>query len=85
VAVDSLTTAIAFYRSVDDDHRRGLVGCRVLDRAHDRVVRARAGVDASRGHVTGGLHVADSLRVSMVGAEYTHVAQMYRRSGCSAG
>ena len=85
LAVDSLSTAIAFYRSIDDDHRRGLVGCRVLDRAHDRVIRARAGVDASRGHVTGALHVADSLRVSMVGAEYTHVAQMYRRSGCPTG
>lgn len=83
VAVDSLSAAIAFYRSVDDDHRRGLVGCSALDRAHDRVIRGRAGVGAARGHVTGGLQVADSLRVSMVGAEYTHVAQLYRRSGCS--
>jgi hypothetical protein len=82
-AVDSLSDAIARYRIVEDDHRRGTVGCRVLGRAHAAVLRARSQVDASRSRVTGDLTAADSLRVSMVGAEYTHVAQMYRRSGCA--
>lgn len=81
-AVDSLSAAIAHYRAVEEDHRRGLVGCRMLDRAQALVARARFRLNASRTRVPGALDVADSLRISMVGAEYTHVAQMYRRSGC---
>jgi hypothetical protein len=83
-AVDSLSRAIAHYRAVEEDHRRGVVGCRVLGRAHAVVARARFQLNASRTRIPGALEVADSLRISMVGAEYTHAAQMYRRSGCQA-
>ena len=82
-AVDSLSRAIARYRVVENQHRQGVVGCHALDRAHSTVLRARSKMDASRGRITGTLDVADSLRVSMVRAEYMHFAQMYRRSGCS--
>lgn len=83
-AVDSLSRAITYYRDIEEDHTRGLVGCRVLDRAHALVVRARTRVDSSRSRVEGSLDAADSLRVSMLGAEYTHITQMYRRSGCQS-
>lgn len=83
-AVQSLSGAIVYYRDIEEDHRRGLVGCRVLGRAHSLVVRARMQVDSSRALLGGALDAADSLRVSMVGAEYTHIAQMYRRSGCQS-
>ena len=81
-AVDSLSRAIARYRVVENEHRRGTVGCLALDRAHALVIRTRSTVDASRGRITGALNVADSLRVSMVRAEYMHIAQLHRRSGC---
>ncbi|MGQ0715573.1 MAG: hypothetical protein ACT4PJ_17885 [Gemmatimonadaceae bacterium] len=81
-AVDSLSGAIAYYRDIEDDHREGLVGCRVLDRAYVLVDRARTRVDSSRTRLTGRLDAADSIRVSMLAAEYTHLAQTYRRSGC---
>jgi hypothetical protein len=81
-AVDSLSRAIARYRVVENGHRQGVVGCQSLDRAHSTVLRARSTMDASRGRITGTLDVADSLRVSMVRAEYMHIAQLYRRSGC---
>jgi hypothetical protein len=81
-AVDSLSGALAYYRTVADDHRQGRVGCRVLDQAYAVVGRARERVDTARSRVAGLLSDADSIRVSMLGAEYTHVAQTYRRSGC---
>lgn len=81
-AVDSLSGALAYYRDVANDHRDGLVGCRVLDRAYALVGRARTRVDGARQQIAGGLADADSIRVSMVGAEYTFVTQTYRRSGC---
>jgi hypothetical protein len=81
-AVDSLSGALAYYRDIANDHREGLVGCRVLDRAYALVGRARTRVDATRQRIAGGLTDADSIRVSMLGAEYTHVTQTYRRSGC---
>ena len=83
-AVESLSGAIVYYRDTEEDHRRGLVGCRVLGRAHAQVLRARMHVDSSRSLVAGSLDAADSLRVSMLGAEYRHIAQMYRRSGCQS-
>lgn len=83
-AVDSLSGALSYYREVADDHRRGRVGCRVLDRAYGLVGRARERMDGARGHVAGPLSNPDSIRVSMLGAEYTHVAQTYGRSGCRA-
>lgn len=83
-AVDSLSGAMAYYREIANDHREGLVGCRVLDRAYDLVGRARTRVDSARKHVAGSLADADSIRVSMLGAEYTFVTQTYRRSGCRA-
>jgi hypothetical protein len=82
--VDSLSGALAYYRDIAGDHREGLVGCRVLERAYALVARARTRVDSTRGHIAGALNDADSIRVSMLGAEYTHVAQTYRRSGCQA-
>ena len=84
VAVDSLSGALAYYRDIANDHRDGLVGCRVLDRAYALVGRARTRVDSTRQRIAGGLTDADSIRVSMLGAEYTHVTQTYRRSGCRA-
>lgn len=81
-AVDSLSGALAYYRDIANDHRQGLVGCRVLDRAYALVGRARTRVDSSRHRIAGGLTDADSIRVSMLGAEYTFVTQTYRRSGC---
>lgn len=81
-AVDSLSVAIDQYRDVEDAHRRGLVGCRALLRAHARVVNANTRVGISRDAVTGTLDLVDSLRVSMTRAEYTHISQMHRRSGC---
>jgi hypothetical protein len=83
-AVDSLSGALAYYRDIATDHRDGLVGCRVLDRAYALVGRARTRVDSTRQQIAGGLTDADSIRVSMLGAEYTHVTQTYRRSGCRA-
>jgi hypothetical protein len=83
-AVDSLSAALSYYRAVSDDHVQGRVGCRVLDRAYTLVGRARARVSQAREKVTGQLADADSIRVSMLGAEYTHVAQTYRRSGCQS-
>ena len=84
-AVDSLSGALAYYRDIANNHREGLVGCRVLDRAYALVGRARTRVDSSRQQAAGGLTDADSIRVSMLGAEYTFVAQTYRRSGCPSG
>ena len=81
-AVDSLSAALAYYRDVEGDHRQGLVGCRVLDRAYAVVGRARNRVDSVREQVGGTLNDADSIRVSMLGAEYTHVNETYRRSDC---
>jgi hypothetical protein len=81
-AVASLSAALAYYRDVADDHRAGLVDCRVLDRAYALAGRARTRVDSTRGHIAGALNDADSIRVAMLGAEYTHIAQTYRRSGC---
>jgi hypothetical protein len=83
-AVDSLSVALAYYRDIADDHREGLVGCRVLDRAYSLVGRARTRVDSTRRRMAGVLSDADSIRVSMLGAEYTFVTQTYRRSGCRA-
>ena len=83
-AVDSLSGALGYYRDIADDHRAGRVGCRVLDRASALVDRARARTDSSRSRVAGRLSDADSIRVSMLAAEYTYVAQTYRRSGCSS-
>jgi hypothetical protein len=83
-AVDSLSGALAYYRDIAEDHRDGLVGCRVLDRAYALVGRARTRVDSARHQVAGSLADADSIRVSMLGAEYTFVTQTYRRSGCRA-
>jgi hypothetical protein len=83
-AVDSLSGALAYYRDIADDHREGLVGCRVLDRAYSLVGRARTRVDSTRHRIAGTLSDADSIRVSMLGAEYTFVTQTYRRSGCQA-
>jgi hypothetical protein len=81
-AVDSLSGALTYYRDIANDHREGLVGCRVLDRAYALVGRARTRVDSARRQIAGGLPDADSIRVSMLGAEYTFVTQTYRRSGC---
>lgn len=81
-AVDSLSAALAYYRDVADDHREGLVDCRVLDRAYSLAGRARTRADSTRRHVAGALSNADSIRVAMLGAEFTHIAQTYRRSGC---
>jgi hypothetical protein len=83
-AVDSLSGALAYYRDIANDHREGLVGCRVLNRAYVLVGQARTRVDSARQQIAGGLADADSIRVSMLGAEYTHVMQTYRRSGCRA-
>ena len=83
-AVDSLSGALAYYRDIANDHKEGLVGCRVLDRAYALVGRARTRVDSSRQQIAGRLTDADSIRVSMLGAEYTFVTQTYRRSGCRA-
>jgi hypothetical protein len=82
-AVDSLSGALLFYREVEQDHRGGRVGCRVLDKAYVLVGRARTRVDSARGQVAGPLVAADSIRVAMLSAEYTHVAQTYQRSGCT--
>jgi hypothetical protein len=81
-AVDSLSDAIAHYRNVEDDHRRARVGCRALQRAYDRVNLANGRFGIARGAQPGALGTADSLRVAMTRAEYTHVSQMHRRSGC---
>ena len=62
-AVDSLSGALLFYREVEQDHRGGLVGCRVLDKAYVLVGRARTRVDSARGQVAGPLVAADSIRV----------------------
>jgi hypothetical protein len=83
VAVDSLSGALSYYREIEADHRGGLVGCRMLDRAYRLVGHARTRVDSARNHVAGALEATDSIRVSMLRAEYTHVAQTYRRSGCA--
>ena len=83
-AVDSLSAALAYYRDVEGDHRQGLVGCRVLDRAYAVVGRAHNRVDSVRERIGGTLTNADSIRVSMLGAEYTHVSETYRRSDCRA-
>lgn len=84
-AVDSLSGALAYYRDIANDHRDGLVGCRVLDRAYALVGRARTRVDSTRQKIAGNLPDADSIRVSMLGAEYTFVTQTYSRSGCRSG
>jgi hypothetical protein len=84
MAVDSLSSALASYRDAAEEHRDGLVSCRVLDRAYARVGRARVRVDSMRRGVDGALSDADSIRVSMLGAEFTHISQMHLRSGCSA-
>jgi len=84
-AVDSLSGALAYYRDIANDHRDGLVGCRVLDRAYALVGRARTRVDATRQTIAGSLPEADSIRVSMLAAEYTFVTQTYSRSGCRSG
>lgn len=81
-AVDSLSKAMAYYREIANDHRKGLVGCRVLDRAYALVGRARTRMDSSRAQIAGALADSDSIRVSLLGAEYTFVTQTYRRSGC---
>jgi hypothetical protein len=83
VAVDSLSGALSYYREIEADHRGGLVGCRVLGRAYRLVGHARTRVDSARDRVTGPLDAADSIRVAMLRAEYTHVAQTYQRSGCA--
>lgn len=84
-AVDSLSGALAYYRDIAKDHRDGLVGCRVLDRAYSLVARARTRVDSTRQSITGSIPDADSIRVAMLGAEYTFITQTYRRSGCRSG
>jgi hypothetical protein len=84
-AVDSLSGALAYYRDIANDHREGLVGCRVLDHAYSLVTRARTRVDSTRQKIAGDLPDADSIRVAMLGAEYTFVTQTYRRSGCRSG
>ena len=84
-AVDSLSGALAYYRDIANDHRDGLVGCRVLDRAYSLVTRAQTRVDSTRRKIAGDLPDADSIRVAMLGAEYTFVTQTYRRSGCRSG
>lgn len=81
-AVDSLSGALGYYREIENDHREGLVRCRVLDRAYTLVDRARTRVDSTRRSIVGSLSDADSIRVAMLGAELTHVTQTYRRSGC---
>jgi hypothetical protein len=83
-AIDSLSGALAYYRAVADDHREGRVSCRVLDRAYVLVGRARHRVTSAREQVTENLADADSIRLSMLGAEYTHVDQTYRRSDCQS-
>jgi hypothetical protein len=84
VAVDSLSRALSYYRKIEADHRGGLVGCRVLDRAYQLVGHARTRVDSARRRVAGALDAADSIRVSMLRAEYTHAAQTHQRSGCGS-
>jgi hypothetical protein len=81
-AVESFSGALAHYRDVAGDHREGLVDCRVLERAYALAGRARTRVDSTRRHIAGALTDADSIRVAMLGAEFTHVTQTYRRSGC---
>lgn len=81
-AIDSLSGALGRYRNIAKQHRDGLIGCRALDRAHASVVRAQARVESSRKERVGPLSDADSIRVSMLGAEHTHVGETYRRSGC---
>ena len=82
-AADSLSGALLFYREIEQDHRGGLVGCRVLDKAFELVGRARMRVDSARAQLAGPLVAADSIRVAMLRAEYTHISQTYRRSGCA--
>lgn len=81
-AVDSLSRALDHYRDVANSHRKGAVSCSVLNRAYSLVGRARARLEASRQAIAGGLADSDSIRVSMLAAEFTFVAQTYRRSGC---
>jgi hypothetical protein len=81
-AVDSLSEALDNYRDIATSHQRGRVSCRVLDRAYALVGRARTRLDSSRQRIAGGLADADSIRVSMLAAEFTFVSQTYRRSGC---
>jgi hypothetical protein len=81
-AIDSLAVALAYYRDLADKHRNGVVGCRALDRAYSAVARARIRVDSMRRDIKGSLTDADAVRASMLGAEFTHVSQIYLRSGC---
>ena len=80
--VDSLSDALVHYREIATSHRKGLVSCGVLSRAYRRVIRARTGVESARRQVGGVLTDADSISLSMIGAEFTHVAQTHQRSGC---
>lgn len=80
--VDSLSDALVHYREIANSHRKGLVSCGVLSRAYRRVIRARTGVESTRRQVGGVLTDADSISLSMIGAEFTHVAQTHQRSGC---
>jgi hypothetical protein len=82
-AVDSLSRSLSYYRELETSHRRGLAGCAMLQQAYRRVSHARTRVDSARGRISGALDVPDSIRLSMLGAEYTYVAQTYRRSGCT--
>lgn len=80
--VDSLSDALVHYREIANSHRKGLVSCGVLSRAYRRVARARTGVESARRLVAGGVTAADSISLSMIAAEFTHVAQTHQRSGC---
>lgn len=80
--VDSLSDALVHYRQIANSHRKGLVSCGVLSRAYRRVIRTRTGVESARRQVSGVLTDADSISLSMIGAEFTHVAQTHQRSGC---
>jgi len=81
-AVDSLSRALDNYRHVANSYRKGAVSCSVLNRAYSLVGRARTRLEASRQEIAGGLADSDSIRVSMLAAEFTFVAQTYQRSGC---
>ena len=80
--VDSLSDALVHYREIANTHRKGLVSCGVLSRAYRRVIRTRTAVESTRRQVGGVLTDADSIGLSMIGAEFTHVAQTHQRSGC---
>ena len=63
---------------------KGKIANVIVVGAYALVGRARTRVDSARQQIAGTLADADSIRVSMLGAEYTFVTQTYRRSGCRA-